>query len=756
MIPAEAFIAIEGLLGKHLQNAFSKVAGDLLREVSALLDSGDYSGATEKAQGLTLEPMFEESKAFIEKQTNMAMLFGASRVSNTPGTSVVGLGFEKTMTAQIVETFRGHFRNAETYLRDKAVQLIAQTRDEKEPVQKANPYHDERGRFSTKDKARFISTSEKFAIRKEKKLQEVVQSLKSYAEDSIGTLKERVVILDRGNNTILEDVTQELYLTEDFTHRPKEGSGYTTLDIGTDKEGRPVPDGSLTHLHTHPMDHSFSDGDWRVFSRSPIGEMVVVSPNAVYKLTKTPEWNNLKWQERTPNAITAAYNEVLEEAFQLYVSDPEYQGDKFVPKVVLEASKLMAKKFGVKFSMSGEEVVLKAEKRILLDFKSFMDGEGNAQMNLISSLHTSRVSAYGFTAEANVLGLDEYQINEQLDNRICPVCRTMHGKRFKVTDARKLLEVVLRTQDPDQLKSLQPWPKQTKEAVAEMASLTPEEMVARGWHIPPFHPGCRGLLVRVGKAPPSPGTPTVERLPEVIKSDFDVLGVQATPVQVKSWAKNFPVKPEEVISAVTGTPVPDVLAKAVVEGISPLGVTDFKVKRGSVSVIAEIPTGGKEASTQPKTRVELSALFSEKTIQLASSSLKAGLTPTTKKMVNSAYLLTKDAEYQKLAMRVEGAGAYQWARMGFQISDEDWAKLIILLRIAYHEIKKELSEEARHEVEKLLATSSGASIISLSQLGVDQSGIHVGKAMMAGISYDGYLDVTSPVSMEAFLSGLSS
>lgn len=533
MIPAEAFIAIEGLLGKHLQNAFSKVAGDLLREVSALLDSGDYSGATEKAQGLTLEPMFEESKAFIEKQTNMAMLFGASRVSNTPGTSVVGLGFEKTMTAQIVETFRGHFRNAETYLRDKAVQLIAQTRDEKEPVQKA-------------------------------------------------------------------------------------------------------------------------------------------------------------------------------------------------------------------------------EKRILLDFKSFMDGEGNAQMNLISSLHTSRVSAYGFTAEANVLGLEEYQINEQLDNRICPVCRTMHGKRFKVTDARKLLEVVLRTQDPDQLKSLQPWPKQTKEAVAEMASLTPEEMVARGWHIPPFHPGCRGLLVRVGKAPPSPGTPTVERLPEVIKSDFDVLGVQATPVQVKSWAKNFPVKPEEVISAVTGTPVPDVLAKAVVEGISPLGITDFKVKRGGVSVIADIPIAGPKARSKITNRLELYALFADKVIQIASPSLNAGLTPTTKKMINSAYLLTKDAEYLKLAMRVEGAGAYQWARMGFQISDEDWAKLIILLRIAYHEIKKELSEEARHEVEKLLATSSGASIIALSQLGVDQSGIHVGKAMMAGISYDGYLDVTSPVSMEAFLSGLSS
>lgn len=126
--------------------------------------------------------------------------------------------------------------------------------------------------------------------------------------------------------------------------------------------------------------------------------------------------------------------------------------------------------------------------RILLPFSSFMNAEGEAYLNIVSSLHTSRVSAYGFTAEARALGITEYQLSEQLDDRICPLCQIMHGKVFKVVDARSLLDKVTRETDPEEIKKLQPWPKQTKENLELIKGMSTEELVANSWHTPPFHP----------------------------------------------------------------------------------------------------------------------------------------------------------------------------------------------------------------------------------------------------------------------------
>lgn len=135
--------------------------------------------------------------------------------------------------------------------------------------------------------------------------------------------------------------------------------------------------------------------------------------------------------------------------------------------------------------------------RILRNFQSF-DADAEYILKLISQLHTSRVSGYGFTAEADVLGVDRYQITEQLDNLICPVCRVMHGKTFQVEKARDFLSEILFEEDPEIIKSLQPWPSQKTDDVDILREMTEEEIVAAGWHIPPYHPWCRGLLVHVG------------------------------------------------------------------------------------------------------------------------------------------------------------------------------------------------------------------------------------------------------------------
>jgi len=145
--------------------------------------------------------------------------------------------------------------------------------------------------------------------------------------------------------------------------------------------------------------------------------------------------------------------------------------------------------------------VKKAEEPILTqEFVSFKK-EGDRMLQLISSLHTSRVSAYGFTMEADILGVETYAVSEQLDNRICPVCAEMHGKTFQVREASDALNTILATEDPEMLKLLQPWPKQDAESLAALKEMSSQQLVANNWHIPPYHPNCRGLLVHVDKVP---------------------------------------------------------------------------------------------------------------------------------------------------------------------------------------------------------------------------------------------------------------
>jgi GNAT superfamily N-acetyltransferase len=146
--------------------------------------------------------------------------------------------------------------------------------------------------------------------------------------------------------------------------------------------------------------------------------------------------------------------------------------------------------------------------RVVRDFTSF-DEDSERILKLISQLHTSRVSGYGFTAEADVLGVEYYAINEQLDNRICPVCEAMHGRKFEVQAARRLYDDILFEDNPERIKALQPWPSQKKDNVKIMQLMSQDELIMQGWHVPPFHPWCRGLLVHIDdvpnlKEPPAP------------------------------------------------------------------------------------------------------------------------------------------------------------------------------------------------------------------------------------------------------------
>lgn len=187
------------------------------------------------------------------------------------------------------------------------------------------------------------------------------------------------------------------------------------------------------------------------------------------------------------------------------------------------------------------EVVVKQERVInpITDFRNAANEGAAATLQLIASLHTSRLSAYGYTAEASVTGAVTYAISEQLDNRICPICRYMHGKTFLVEDAREALDIILREKDPNALRTLQSWPRQDKESLAEFYSLSNDELVERNWHIPPFHPNCRGQLVNVESIPRIEDTPSFQAALGRPEEAFDPLAAQQRVTETAALAETL-------------------------------------------------------------------------------------------------------------------------------------------------------------------------------------------------------------------------
>lgn len=144
-------------------------------------------------------------------------------------------------------------------------------------------------------------------------------------------------------------------------------------------------------------------------------------------------------------------------------------------------------------------VFQKADKIKTLDeYMDQVEKAGDDTISAAASLHTSRLSNYGFTVEAMVTGIERFQVDEMLDSRTCPVCRYMHGKTFEVERAYGTLSRLLEVDNPDDLKTMAPFPKQNAQAIADMKKMSMSELEQAGYNIPPYHPGCRGLLAEEG------------------------------------------------------------------------------------------------------------------------------------------------------------------------------------------------------------------------------------------------------------------
>jgi hypothetical protein len=146
-----------------------------------------------------------------------------------------------------------------------------------------------------------------------------------------------------------------------------------------------------------------------------------------------------------------------------------------------------------------EEVELRKAADSLADrLNDAVMGSGKAVIDLGANLTTSRLVTFGYLAEAKERKITTYQVAEVLDDHICPVCKYMHGKTFSVEEEYSRVLRTLTTQNPQELRSIAPWPKQSRAGLRELNGKSIKQLQSDGLGSPPYHPGCRGIVVNEG------------------------------------------------------------------------------------------------------------------------------------------------------------------------------------------------------------------------------------------------------------------
>jgi hypothetical protein len=415
----------------------------------------------------------------------------------------------------------------------------------------------------------------------------------------------------------------------------------------------------------------------------------------------------------------------------------------------------------------GPDIALKFDPSApsVLPFSSFVDSAGRTFFNMASSLHTSRLSAFGFTAEADYLGIKQYQIDEQLDGRTCPVCEYMDGKVFDVEDARGFLDMVVRTQDADELKTLQPWPSQSKAGIETLKGLSSDELVMSGWHVPPFHPHCRGLLSAAEKASPTkqPEQQTTPQGPYAATAeDFNQLGVQLSPARIEKWNQLMGASPASVIATLTGQAEQDVIEKAMqaaqdsnADVKEALGLMALSVdSHGRINIELQRSlslAGGAEASALMDLYFNPNRNLFIGSVELSGAqydSLYLGLRETLMDVYASA---EQTGMHTIEAYAGSDLGGLAMAKYGFAPSEQGWDHLkdVIKRRLSKTAIASMLTAEEANYVDAILASPDPQDIFALADLP------DVASALLEGTNWQGFLDINDPESVARFLTYLS-
>lgn len=382
--------------------------------------------------------------------------------------------------------------------------------------------------------------------------------------------------------------------------------------------------------------------------------------------------------------------------------------------------------------------------RYVTPFVSF-EKQGDEQLRMIASLNSSRLATWGFTAEAEVRGMARYRLTAVLDGRTSEFCRIVDGKIFYVEDARRKVIEALNVQNPEDLKVVQPWPKQTKAALALFREMTPEELTARGLHIPPYHPHCR-TICRVIEGSQGEEMEDVEMLPEetetfqaVTQADLQEMGIEATPEQVAEWNAHIGMSPVELFSKLTGLPPQETMTKGV--GTTP--VTFEESGNIALNARGQVDSG---------VAFKLGAILDPFTgiFYLTQADLLAGTPAAETKFLKNLFSALIETGLKSsattVAVGVAGNAAY-YAKLGFLPDELEWD---VLRSYASMELEtgvlkpllETLSVEDRLLVQHLLQDSSVSALSALVDLPFIYEGKTLGEWLLAETAGVWGLDLT--------------
>ncbi len=376
------------------------------------------------------------------------------------------------------------------------------------------------------------------------------------------------------------------------------------------------------------------------------------------------------------------------------------------------------------------------------DFGLAAEG-GDALLGMASSLHSSRLSTWGFTAEAEARGIARYRLTAVLDNRTSPFCRDIaDGREFEVEMARSKIVEALSADDPQDLREIQPWPEQGAEAIANYKEMDDAALEQLGFGIPPFHPWCRTMCTllpgdggeEISTGPTEVDNPVIPR-GETSPEDMASAGQDMTEEELQQWNDQIDSDPKAALAAMMGVELKDVLSSNItVETDGTFGFSgEIEVGGAVVDVESAIdPVTGKiflDRLDIPEGDVAAQAQYV--------SDLLGGMVDQGMSIASNAIVLDS------------GKAGYDYAKMGFTPQASEWQALRLQLTDdletgALKPVFESLRDDEKSVVLGILKSEDELGAVALADLPMEYEGKPIGEILLEKAEGSFYLDLTNP------------
>lgn len=471
LIKAEAFISIEETTARTLDANWVKAAEALTSEVTKLVEAGRFNDAHALADSFRLPALGDNHLGKIEELAVSAMLFGAHHAAGDLAAVKLGRDGPPPQVSQALAQLK-HLVDHDTpdLIRDRLHEVIAAAEDATHWSKE-----DLAGEDLDRDGGK-LNPEQGPTVKRKKPLAKADQTL--YVNRPLLNAGE-LIYWAKSNGFSTTLVPEDLHVTIAFSKKPVDWNAFT-----------PRWDSIL------------------VFG----GERSLVRFGDAVVLRFEDETLTARWKEFCDGGCSWDFDD-----YRPHVTISWQAADVDLQSIAPFDGELV---FGIEEFEPIEEnwrdtIVEKAEKveKTLADqLNDAVMGTGRMMMDIGANVTTSRLVSFGFLAEAVDVGIDRYEVNEVLDARTCQLCRFMHGKQFDVKREHARVLTALGTTDPNELRSIAPWPSASKANLQRLRGQSDAELQASGIGSPPFHPGCRGFMVPAGTteqvvepAPQQPG-----------------------------------------------------------------------------------------------------------------------------------------------------------------------------------------------------------------------------------------------------------